>query len=133
MPYELNETGWRQAELYRFLLSRRNDWTPMREVVLRSDLYPDIPFRGFHNTHARRMLTADIAAINDSEEYPMIIISGSRGIKLADRAEYERFIKSELTEIFRKLRRIRKMARKAGLDGQAQLWGEIREAFMEGS
>lgn len=131
MPFSHKE---RQDAVYGVLLRQGSEWISMREIAMKlDDFYPDFAFLDFHNSAARRMITADIEAINSSHDYEKVIISGNYGIKLADRTEYERFIKSEFTEIFRKLKRIRKMAQKAGLDGQSQIWGEIREAFQEGS
>jgi hypothetical protein len=121
----------RQEELYAFLQARGTEWTPMSTVATCVACYPRGWNTTFHNSVARRWLTADIEAINASTDFEKIIISGNRGIKLADRSEYERFLTAEYKEIFRKLRRVRGLARKGGMDQQMGLEGEIREAFME--
>ena len=124
----------RQEALYAYLLARRHQWTTMQDAVLGVGIYPEYDNPAdFHDSTARRWMTRDIQEINESLDFEKIILSGSEGIKLADRAEYERFLASEYAEIFRKLKRVRKLAQKGGLDRQMDLEGEIRQAFMEGS
>lgn len=77
------------------------------------------------------MLTADIEAVNNSDRYEKTIISGSRGIKLATEDEFESFIAAELAEIFKKLKRIRKLIKKGGKNRQIDIEGRIAEAFKE--
>ena len=123
----------RQEELYAFLLARGDRWTRMRDVPGMCSNYPLAnPFRSFHNSRARRLLTRDIEAINLSGRYEKIIISGNRGIKLATQEEYRRFVLAEYKEVFSKLSRVRQIARKGSLDQQTDLEGEIREAFLGG-
>ena len=122
----------RQAALYCLLLSRGDKWTPLREIAQKMEgYYPDFPFRGFHNSTCRRWITKDIQAINDSPEYEKIILSGSRGVKIATEEEFDRFIAAEYKEIFRKLMRVRRIAKKGGADRQIDIEGQIREAFVE--
>ena len=130
MMDEINFSS-RQAELYAFLIQRGDKWTRMQTAVNNLDQYPDYGIN-FHNSGARRLLTSDIEAINSSDQYEKIIISGNHGIKLASEKEYRRFLTSEYAEIFRKLKRVRKIARKAGKDQQHSLEGPIREAFLGG-
>ena len=124
----------RQEALYAYLLARGDAWISMKAVAFCTKLYPEFKVsEDFHDTTARRWMTRDIQEINESLDFEKIILSGSEGIKLADRAEYERFLASEYAELFRKLKRVRKLAQKGGLDRQMDLEGEIRQAFMEGS
>ncbi len=129
-------SNYRQDELYAFLASRE-DWTPMRDVAgnLRGIYGWGWGSGGFHNSGIRRMITDDIEKINQSDEYDMIIISGSRGIKLATRGEFARWATAEYAEIFRKLKRVRHLTDKAGLDGQLRLLEEatFRDVFPEGT
>lgn len=122
----------RQEDLYAFLAKRGPLWTRMEYAVRCVPGYPRGYTTTFHDSTARRMLTADIEAINTSEDYPMIIISGNQGIKLASRGEFSRFIAAEYKEVFTKLSRVRKIARKGGMDLQTDLEGEVREAFEGG-
>ena len=109
----------RQDELYAFLATRE-DWTPMRDVAgnLREFYGWGWGSSGFHNSAIRRMITEDIEKINQSDEYDMIIISGTKGVKLATRGEFRRWVNSEYAEIFRKLKRVRRLVDKANADGQ---------------
>ena len=127
----INEAIERQDTLYSFLTERGDKWTRMQTVANQVDWYPAYGIN-FHNSGARRLLTADIEAINSSDQYEKIIISGNHGIKLASEKEYRRFLTSEYAEIFRKLKRVRKIARKAGKDQQLSMEGQIREAFLGG-
>jgi hypothetical protein len=125
----------RQEALYAYLLQRGDAWISMKAVAFCTKLYPEFKVsEDFHDTTARRWMTKDIQAINESPDFEKIILSSSNGIKLADKAEFEYFIASEYAEIFRKLKRVRMLAKKGGLDRQCTIEGEIREAFMmEGS
>ena len=120
----------RQAALYSFLLSRGDKYTSMEQATDSVSLYPAY-FNGYyHNSSARRLLTRDIEEINGSEAYPKIIISTKHGIKLASENEFKRFLDAEFREIFRKLKRVSKIAKKGSADQQINLEGEIREAFL---
>lgn len=132
MASSLDNDARRRGMLYAFLLSREG-WTSMADVAYRlREHYPDYGWvSSFHNSAVRRRITADIEAINESEDYPMIIISGRRGIKLADRDEFERFVQAESGELYRKFKRLRRMIRKAGRDRQIDLEGAVVGAFME--
>ena len=125
-------SNYRQDELYAFLASRE-DWTPMRDVAgnLREFYGWGWGSSGFHNSAIRRMITEDIEKINQSDEYDMIIISGTRGVKLATRAEFRRWATAEYAEIFRKLKRVRHLTDKAGMDGQFDMLEEetFRDVF----
>jgi hypothetical protein len=75
----------------------------------------------FHDSAARHLLTKDIRAINKSDVIQKIIISNSKGVKIASSAEFEQYINAEFASIFRKLARTRQKAKKAGLDKQMRI------------
>lgn len=120
----------RQAELYDFLQGRGNKWTSMEQVTDSISLYPAFFQSKYHDSRARRMLTEDIHVINGSDTYFKIIMSGNKGIKLATEDELNSFLKSETKEIFKKLKTVRKMMKKASRDQQIDLEGRIAEAFL---
>lgn len=126
----MTEAKERQEALYSFL-SGKDTWVSMREAAGGIGLYPPFFSAVYHNSAARRMLTADIEAVNNSDRYEKTIISGNRGIKLATEDEFEDFIVAELAEIFKKLRRIRKLIKKGGKNRQIDIEGRIAEAFKE--
>ena len=130
MQYTLEENITRQMHLYAFLRDRGDKWTSMEETTDSISDYPAYFRSNYHNSQARRLLTRDIEAINSSDEFEKIIISGNRGIKLADATEFEKFIRSETAEIFRKLKRVRKLIKKGSKDQQVTLEGEIEEPFI---
>ena len=120
----------RQQALYEFLLRRGDKWTSMEQTTDSISLYPAFFTTVYHNSTTRRLLTSDIEAINGSSAYEKIILSSSRGIKLASEHEFQSFIVSEYHEIFKKLSRVRKMAKKGKLDQQQDLEGKITESFL---
>ncbi len=120
----------RRQTLYRFLLSRGDKRTSMEQTTDSIRLYPAYFKTTYHNSVARRMLTADIEAINNSDRFEKIIVSGNRGIKLATEPEFERFLSAEFREVFKKLKRLRRIARKGSRDQQINLEGEIAAAFL---
>lgn len=132
MQFTPDENAERQEALYSFLLSRGDKWTSMERTTDSITLYPTY-YRGtYHNSTTRRLLTRDIEAVNSSDKFEKIIISGRKGIKLANENDFERFLKAEFSEIFKKLKRVRGMAKKASMDQQIDLEGQIREAFLGG-
>lgn len=132
MQFTPEENSARQEALYSFLLSRGDKRTSMERTTDSITLYPTY-YRGtYHNSTTRRLLTRDIEAVNSSDKFEKIIISGRKGIKLANEDDFERFLKAEFSEIFKKLKRVRGMAKKASMDQQIDLEGQIREAFLGG-
>lgn len=130
MPYTPEENSRRREALYRFLLQRGDRWTSMEQTTDSISLYPAYFRSSYHNSGARRLLTDDIEQINNSDKFEKIIVSGSRGIKLATSADFERFLKAEFREVFKKLKRLRRIAKKGSRDQQINLEGEIAAAFL---
>ena len=121
----------RIAELIYFLSERGNKWTSMEQTTDSIPLYPTLTTDVYHNSAARRLLTRDIEYINTNDVIDKIIISGSRGIKIANEDDLDEFLKAEFTEVFKKLKRLRKIAKKATHDQQISLEGKIREIFLK--
>lgn len=109
-----------RKELVRNIVSTA-EWIPLRSLAywvafIAGETYV---FNGrFHDTKARRALTADIKSINEDPGSGVIIIHGERGVKAATRDEAEAFLRCGYEEVFRKLAMLRSVERKAGLDGQ---------------
>lgn len=122
----------RICALMLYLYERGDKWTPMERVTDSIKLYPAFFTTNYHNSHARRLLTKDIEYINSTDVFDRIIISGSRGIKIANEDELSDFLKAETTEVFKKLKRLRKIAKKAARDQQITLEGKIKEVFLRG-
>ena len=132
MKYTREENEARQEALYGFLQSRGNKWTSMEQCTDSVKEYPAFFNGHYHNSAARRLLTADIEHINSSDKYTRIIISTSRGIKVATADEFSKFLASEMKEVFRKLARLRRIARKGSRDQQLDLEGRIYDVFVGG-
>lgn len=89
----------------------------------------------FHNSYARQVLTSDIREINNDLSVEKIIVSSKNGIKLATKDEATRYIKGQYAALFRKLKRIRTLEKKARLDGQFKIFtdenGDFVSSFVE--
>lgn len=130
----MSELNTRQWELYNFLKQQDHPRTQFDIACALDEHYHLIQeIEGktnfvFHDTNARKLMTADIRAINKSDVIQKIIISTGDGIKLASEDEAKGFIRSRYGAIFRQLERARKLERKAGLDGQLKMvFGSERE------
>ena len=132
---ELNARQWR---LYNHLKENGDTWEKQRDIA-RSlpELYQITEGQPFHDSGARLLMTKDIQEINKSDIIQKIIISSSQGVKLANKEEARQFIAGRFASVLASLERVRKLERKAGLDGQLRLvFGrerEIIQAFAEPS
>lgn len=116
----LNE---RQTALLGHLQVAEGHYLMQAEIVSAlPELYPyDPQMGGFHDSAARLMLTNDIRKINDSDDVEVIIISGSRGVKIATAEEFEQYISSQYAAVFRRLARVRKKEKKGRNNGQMKM------------
>ena len=125
----------RRETLYSLLL-KEDGWVEQEDIA--AEMYPKY-YLGwdeghFHDSHARVLMTKDIQAINNDPAFEKIIIHSVDGIKIATEEDIDVYLESQYSEIFRKLKRIRNLERKAGLDGQIKagfdgLANHIIEAF----
>lgn len=109
----------RREVLYSLLL-KTEGWVEQEDIA--ANMYPTY-YSGwdeghFHDSQARTRMTDDIQAINEDPNFEKIIIYSVEGIKIATEEDIDGFLKSQYSAIFRKLKRIRNIERKAGLDGQ---------------
>lgn len=123
MNSELNARQW---AVYNLLKNNPDRYMTQQEIAYALQEHFDtvtLAFSNepFHDTAARHTLTKDIRTINKSEAIQKIIISNSKGVKIANREEFTQYINAEFASIFRKLARTRQKARKAGLDGQMRI------------
>jgi len=82
----------------------------------------------FTHSTAYHQIRNDIKAINNQPpgEY-LLVASSSRGYKIADREDAEKYIQRRFKSHFRALKRTWAMRKKAGMDGQMTLGEEITE------
>ena len=59
-----------------------------------------------------------------------MVISSSKGIKIATEEEFDRYIKKQYESTVRKLARIYKMAKKANRHKQMGIDGDVVDAFL---
>ncbi|MGN0768696.1 MAG: helix-turn-helix domain-containing protein [Christensenellales bacterium] len=121
MKSELNSRCW---ALYNYLKERGDEWTYQATAAAEIDEYNydgNEDFSLFHDSAARHLMTADIRAINDSGVIQKIIISSSKGIKLANSEEFDRYIRKEIMAAVRRLMRAKRKAEKGSRDGQMRI------------
>lgn len=125
MTSELNA---RQYALYNLLKNNPDSYMTQWDIArkLKAFYAPDTGFweceyDKFHDSPTRHQLTKDIRTINKSEVVQKIIISNNKGVKIANREEFEKYINAEFASIFRRLARTRQKAKKAGLDKQMRI------------
>lgn len=126
----------RQQILYNYLEQRGDQWTTQEQVAKElMELYDtkSVFFNevNFHDSKARHIMTRDIQIINESDHFPKIIISGAKGIKLANEKEFSTYIKSQYASVFRRLKRVRGKERKGNLNGQTDIFNNTMETFLQ--
>ena len=126
----------RQKALYEYLLSRNGKWTTHAEIA--RELYEHygnaeccLEPKDFHNTAERLEIAETCREINLSQDFDKLIISSSKGIKIATEEEFNRYIKLQYNSAIRKLARVYKMAKKGNRNGQIDFGGHTVESFLE--
>lgn len=121
----------RQWALYGYLKDKGDEWTlqvTVADAIPEYHYDSDMEFGLFHNSPARHLMTDDIRAINESNVIQKIIISSSKGIKLASKSDFAGYLKRQYAALWRRKKRIDKIAHKCFTDGQIRLiFGEERE------
>lgn len=127
----------REQALYRYLSEVGDKWTSQAQVA--RDLYEHfgngeccLAPEEYHNTHERHLLSKTIAEINLLPDFHKIIISSSKGIKLANEEEHKRYVTNQYRSILRKLKRTRIMEKKGNANGQITIDGRTIEAYLHG-
>lgn len=126
----------RQRVLYEFLLSRGEQWTSQAEIARELFEYYGngeccLEPKDYHNTTERLILLRDLQGIKESEEFEKLVISSSKGVKIANEEEFDRYIKSQYKSAIRKLARVYAMAKKGNRHNQMDFGGHTVEAFLE--
>ena len=113
----------RQWALYNFLKERGDEWTTQLDIACALFDHYDHDFDKdkFHDSRARLQLTMDIRALNESDVIQKIIMSGSKGVKIANESEFNAYIGREINAAVRRLMRAKKKAEKGNRDGQMRL------------
>lgn len=114
----MSELNSRQWALYTYLKERGDEWTLQADIAAALPEYYFGTPKDFHDSPARMQMTADIRAINDSAVIQKVIISSSKGIKIANSEEFDRYIRKEIMAAVRRLMRAKYKAQKGSRDGQ---------------
>lgn len=125
-----------QKKLYEYLLNKNGEWTT--HVQIARDLYEYygnaeccLEPKDFHNTCERLAISRTCRSINLSYEFDKIIINSSKGLKIATEEEFYRYINKQYISIFKKLKTIREIERKAKRNNQINFMGNFVEAFLK--
>lgn len=124
-----------QKELYEYLMEK-GEWVSQVEIA--RELFKVfgnneccLSPKEYHDTTERTELLRVKQQINENPEFHKIVISGKRGLKIATQDEFDRYRKSEYASIFRRLKRIRTMEKKANLHNQIDFCGNAVDSFIE--
>jgi hypothetical protein len=114
---ELNPRQW---ALYNHLKQNGDKWEYQIDIVnaLSEHYHFDDSNEKFHDSGARHLLTADIRVLNNSEVIQKIIMSGAKGVKIANESEFSAYIGKEINAAVRRLMRAKRKAEKGNRDGQ---------------
>jgi hypothetical protein len=112
----------RREVLYSLLLKAK-DWELQEDIAAKMfpKYYSGWDEGHFHDSRARVRMTDDIQNINNDPNFEKIIICSVDGIKIATKEDIDDYLKSQYSALFRKLKRIRNIERKASLDGQIKI------------
>lgn len=115
---ELTHKHWR---VYDLLRENADRYLEQREIArLLPELFPYDETTDFHSTIGREMCSI-IQDLNDSDVIQKIILSNSKGHKIATEEEYKDWSKRKKIAILRQLKRLYYKDYKAGLHGQVKL------------
>lgn len=114
MKGELTKRQW---ALYSYLKSMGDTWTTQYGLAFSLSRLDGYYFdydrkENFHDSNARKQITVDIRAINNSCEVKDIIITSYRGVKIANKQEANKYIEREINSALNRLMRATRKARK---------------------
>jgi hypothetical protein len=115
----LTPTQWR---LYNYLKENTDRWVTQQEMYqyLKGE-YPNYDGNNFHDSPARIMITSDIQKINESDVIQKIILSSSKGVKIATADEYKDWSERKWKSIKQMIKRLAWKDHKARMNGQMKL------------
>lgn len=105
--------------LYEILSNNSNTYLTQQEVWERlNGVLWDKTDTPFHDSHERMLLTKQINRLNRSYDFNGLILSTSKGIKLATEEEAIKAVKSIYATALKKLKYARELETKINRDGQ---------------
>ncbi len=126
-------------KLYNFLKKNGDNWILQKDIALAMpDVFPcsKEDMADFHNSSARHAITNSIRKLNASGYVHKIILTGAKGVKIANSKEFDIYINSNLNAAVRRINRLRNLANKAGKNNQFRLklsqhQKDLFEAFID--
>ena len=125
-----------QWYLYFYLEHKSNlgEWTKRKKIL--EDLSDIYNYQGeedlYYSTSAVK-LTKDIRAINESDEDKLIISNSRKGVKMGTREETIEQLNKEKIALLKQWKRWHEKVKKANLDGQVTIDGNVIESFIKDS
>lgn len=134
MEHKLTPVEWK---IYNYLKEHTNEWIMQEDLayVLFYDNWDNqVQYRGinFHNTALRKTITNAIRNLNNSDIIQKIILSSSKGVKIANKDEVDKYIGKHINAVVVRLNRLKKIAKKASRDGQYKItFGKYERQIIE--
>lgn len=115
---ELTPKHWR---VYDLLREHSDRFLEQKEIAnLLPELFPYDGTRDFHSTIGRELCSI-IQDLNDSDLIQKIILSNSKGNKIANEQEFDEWFERKRIAILRQFKRLYYKKHKANLNGQTKL------------
>lgn len=126
----MSELTTRQWKLYEFLKSQE-DWVKQEHI---SSSLPDLygtDETPFHDTMARMHITNDIRAIKKSDIIQKIVISTTKGVKIATQDDFGIYFDHKLKALKKQMKLLYKQLKKAQLNNQTRIVYNSERDFIE--
>lgn len=133
MEHKLTPVEWK---IYNYLKEHTDEWI-MQEDLAISLFYDEWDNQvskatDFHNTALRKTITNAIRNLNNSPIIQKIILSSSKGVKIANRDEVDKYIGKHINSVIARLNRLKLIAKKASRDGQYKItFGKYERQIVE--
>lgn len=133
MEHKLTPVEWK---IYNYLKEHTDEWI-MQEylaIVLFYDEWDNQVSKAtdFHNTALRKTITNAIRNLNNSPIIQKIILSSSKGVKIANRDEVDKYIGKHINSVIARLNRLKLISKKASRDGQYKItFGKYERQIIE--
>lgn len=126
----MSELTPRQWKLYNFL-KEQEDWVKQERI---SSSLPDMYGTSgtpFHDTIARINITNDIRAIKKSDVIQKIVISSTKGVKIATQDDFGIYFDHKLKALKKQIKLLYKQLKKAQLNNQTRIVFNSERDFIE--
>ena len=126
----MSELTPRQWKLYNFL-KEQEDWVKQERI---SSSLPDLYGTSgtpLHDTIARINITNDIRAIKKSDVIQKIVISSTKGVKIATQDDFGIYFDHKLKALKKQIKLLYKQLKKAQLNNQTRIVFNSERDFIE--